>query len=532
MTMQIKPQEKLKDAVASSRLFGDWLDGQLDADFVKPGNRGASEEIAAALESESACQAAPLFQSSWVDGWMQTQEQDLSLDSDRILLRSQVASLRAGKADIVVTGQQPGFLGGPLYTLYKVATTIALARFRSVAGRPTVPVFWSGDDDDDLVEALHPVALKPGGLGLVTGPAEITKAGPKQRPGMLGRRSGDPVTAAGAVWLEQIAAGSSVPTDPLTPDLAAIWAEAVSAGWTWSRLARRSLLRVFQGTGLMIVSGDDSGLHAAAGPLYDLILEKHEELANLAEIRGNKLAGHRWHAQINQRSLKNPLFLVDGDSRVPWRSGSSVPDTSQLRPGVMLRSPVQDWLLRPAAVVVGPGELAYLRQLDTVYGELGIGRPPLVPRLFAWLLPVGMDPDSLHAFRERRTSDPRLAATLAEKAENEVRQILENILKKDLKLTENRALNLADGRSRRWRKGVEAMLRDEIERSLKEAVPLGPEWVFPGGKRQERRLAYLCAASIWGEDLVTTCLEAASQHLKLGAEGQWREFVIEVPSPQ
>jgi uncharacterized protein YllA (UPF0747 family) len=526
MTMHINPQEQLKEALVSSRLFVDWLQGRLDAGFVDPGHRDATVEVLRALEAESATSPAPLFQSSWVEGWMQDQEKDLPREEDRNLFRSQVASLKAGQADIVVTGQQPGFLGGPLYTLYKVATTIALARSRSLAGKPTVPVFWSGDDDDDLAEALHPVALAPGGSGLVKGPADGTPIRTKERPSMLGRRSGDPVTAAGAAWLERVARDGA---DLLAIDLAAIWKEALTTGWTWSRLARRSLLRVFRGTGLIVVSGDDPGLHAAASPLYELIREKAGHLAELAGVRGDELTSHGWHAQINQRSLKRPLFLVEDDRRVPWEPGSPLPAASDLRPGVMLRSPVQDWLLRPAAVVVGPGELAYLRQLDTVYRELGIGRPPLVPRLFAWLLPTGMVPESLKSFRERPTSDPSLAATLADKAENEAHRILENILKEDLNLPETRAFNLAEGRTRRWRKGVEAMLRDEIERTLRDAAPPGPEWVFPDGHRQERILAYLGAACLWGEDLVAACLEAAGQHLELGTTGNWREFVIEVP---
>lgn len=529
MTMHIKPQEKLKEAVPSSRLFSDWIDGRLDASFVEPGQRGAAAEMEAALEADRTAEAVPLFQSSWVEGWMKTQALDLPSESDRDLFISQVASLKAAEADIVVTGQQPGFLGGPLYTLYKVATTIALARVRSLAGKPTVPVFWSGDDDDDLAEALHPVALEQGGAELVPGPAEVVPVGRKERPGMLGRRSGDPVTAAGSVWLNQM---SAINGNPLALDLSAIWKEAVADGWTWSRLARRSLLRVFSGTGLMVVSGDDPGLHATAAPLYESIREKTDALAELAENRGNELINHGWHAQINKRSLRRPLFRVEGNKRLPWEPGSPYPDPSELRPGVMLRSPVQDWLLRPAAVVVGPGELAYLRQLDPVYEELGINRSPLVPRFFAWLLPEEMDPVLLKTFRERRTSDPQLAAKLAEKAENEARQILGNILKDDLKLPENRAMALAEGRSRRWRKGVEAMLRDEIERSGREAPPLGPDWVFPQGSRQERLLAYLCAAGIWGDDLVASCLEAAAEHLGLGTKGKWREFVIEVPSPQ
>ena len=155
MTMRFKPQDELKEAVVSSRLFSDWLDGSLDASFVNPGRQAARVELATALETEGTTEAAPLFQAPWVDGWMNTQVLDMPRDSDRDLFHSLFALLAAGQADIVVTGQQPGFLGGPLYTLYKVATTIALARSRSLAGKPTVPVFWSGDDGQCEQQALH-----------------------------------------------------------------------------------------------------------------------------------------------------------------------------------------------------------------------------------------------------------------------------------------------------------------------------------------------------------------------------------------
>jgi hypothetical protein len=94
-----------------------------------------------------------------------------------------------------------------------------------------------------------------------------------------------------------------------------------------------------------------------------------------------------------------------------------------------------------------------------------------------------------------------------------------------------RAASLAAGRARRWRKGVAAMLQDEIKRSRRAQVPAGPAWVFPGGARQERRLAYLCAVALWGEDLAAASLEAAARHLERGTRHDWREFVIEVPEP-
>ena len=534
MNMQIKPQDPLQDAVPASRLFADWLTGDLEADFPASADQGAARELDLVLQGEppapeKSSAPAPLFRSAWVSGWAESMAADLPGDKDRTLFHSQLAALQTGEAEVVITGQQPAYLGGPLYTLYKVATAIVLARKRSAAGRPTVPVFWSGDDDDDLAEALGPVAWDPASGVIHRSPESPSGPGTAGRPRMLGRLSSDPWSIEAARWLAQVSAGERAKTDPLPADLAVIWRDAVADGRPWSRLAQRTLLRVFAGCGLMVVSGDDSGLHEAAGPLYERILARSGVLTELAAQRGRDLVARGWHAQINARSLAQPLFTVEGDRRQVYQPGNTAPDPACLRPGVMLRSPVQDWLLRPAAVVVGPGELAYLRQLDPLYGELGIPRPPLVPRLFAWLVPAGFDPAGLRDFREHGTTDPGLAARLADEAEENVRRILAGILTRELGVETERAASLAGGRARRWRKGVAAMLEDEIQRSRREQVPLCPAWLFPDGMRQERHLAYLCATALWGGDLVTACLEAAARHLECGPGNNWREFVIEVP---
>ncbi|HEY0839609.1 MAG TPA: bacillithiol biosynthesis BshC, partial [Vulgatibacter sp.] len=53
-----------------------------------------------------------------------------------------VARLREGAA-AVVTGQQVGLFLGPLYTLYKAASAVRIARaLAEETGAPVVPVFW------------------------------------------------------------------------------------------------------------------------------------------------------------------------------------------------------------------------------------------------------------------------------------------------------------------------------------------------------------------------------------------------------
>ena len=60
--------------------------------------------------------------------------------------------------DIVVTGQQPGLMGGPLFTFHKAATAIRLCReINEVASGPrVVPLFWNHSDDHDHRDTEDP----------------------------------------------------------------------------------------------------------------------------------------------------------------------------------------------------------------------------------------------------------------------------------------------------------------------------------------------------------------------------------------
>jgi hypothetical protein len=65
-------------------------------------------------------------------------------------------ALRNG-AGTVVTGQQVGLFGGPLFTPFKAATALARARQATAAGRPHAAIFWLATEDHDFAEINHVV---------------------------------------------------------------------------------------------------------------------------------------------------------------------------------------------------------------------------------------------------------------------------------------------------------------------------------------------------------------------------------------
>src|SRR5271154_1671431 len=73
-----------------------------------------------------------------------------------------LARLKQGAA-AVVTGQQVGLFGGPMFAIYKALTAVKLAEEATAAGVDAVPVFWLATSDHDLAEENHVAFPGPDG---------------------------------------------------------------------------------------------------------------------------------------------------------------------------------------------------------------------------------------------------------------------------------------------------------------------------------------------------------------------------------
>src|ERR1051326_364055 len=70
--------------------------------------------------------------------------------SDKTL--TNVNLLREADCVAVVSGQQAGLFGGPLYTIYKALSAVKLAECMTQRGVKAVPVFWIATEDHDFAE--------------------------------------------------------------------------------------------------------------------------------------------------------------------------------------------------------------------------------------------------------------------------------------------------------------------------------------------------------------------------------------------
>jgi bacillithiol biosynthesis cysteine-adding enzyme BshC len=309
------------------------------------------------------------------------------------------ARLRDPRSVAIVTGQQAGVFGGPLYTLLKALTAVRVAG--NVArdhGVPAVPVFWIDSEDHDWAEVASASVLdaefQPRSLTL---PA----------PDGAGQTPVAQLRLDAAITATVEALEASLQQTEFTAPLMARLAEAYAPGRGVSEAFGRWLETWLGPLGLVVFDCADPAAKPLAARLFTEELEHPGRTSALAVHAGEALQARGFHAQVDAHLDAAALFHL-GEGRQPIRiaeggysvAGLTVPSGTlvaeaaahpeRFSPNVLLRPLVQDALFPTAAYVSGPSELAYLGQLRGVYEAFGVPMPLVVPRAHATLLDTGV----------------------------------------------------------------------------------------------------------------------------------------------
>jgi bacillithiol biosynthesis cysteine-adding enzyme BshC len=299
---------------------------------------------------------------------------------------------------VVVTGQQAGLFGGPLFTLLKALTTIQLAeRTSRQHGVPAIPVFWIDAEDHDWAEvasitvldadlAPRRVTLPP-----VPGAGELPVAQVR-------------IDDAIATALDELA--TALPSTEFTDRLLTDLRETYRPGAGMADAFGRWLERCLGHFGLVVFDSSDPAAKPLAAQVFRHELEHPGKTAALAAEAGAALAARGYHAQVTINPDAVSLFWLDqgrqpirradgrflvGERQEDARTLIDLAEHSPERfsPNVLLRPVVQDTLFPTACYVSGPSELAYLGQLRGVYEHCGVPMPLMYPRGMATLLDAG-----------------------------------------------------------------------------------------------------------------------------------------------
>jgi bacillithiol biosynthesis cysteine-adding enzyme BshC len=302
---------------------------------------------------------------------------------------------RLGKAGTyaVVTGQQVGLFGGPLYTVYKAATAILLASKlkQKFPQKDFVPVFWLEGEDHDFAEMsaaafpdreghVTPVAYLPGGLL------------PERNTGPVGEMVFDEWIDKAIDRVQELL----TPTE-FTPPLMAMLRSCYARQKTFNEAFARWLGFLFRDHGLVFLSVNHPRLKRLLSPVFLKEISNFPEVSQLVITQSAELE-QQYHAQIKTKSINLFLFHKGGRYLIePRETDFSLKGTRHflskeellqiarespefLSPNVVLRPIAQDTVLPTVVYVAGPSEIAYHAQLKPVYEYFGTVRPLLYPR--------------------------------------------------------------------------------------------------------------------------------------------------------
>lgn len=258
--------------------------------------------------------------------------------------------------DTVVTGQQIGLLGGPLYTTYKVLGAVYLAR--RINGNA---VYWLETNDADFNE-INRIDFPDAEGRLKTLKWNIDSGG----------------YSCGYIEVDDTLVSlletffSAIRQTEFTPVLKDMALGAYSKGRSLAEASETLASELFGHYGIRLFTPFDAEFKAFIQPILRKEAERTPE-------------GEQCNCFCMMDKQRKTLFRKEG--RYQLRDGTPVDiETFELVPNVKTRSICQDAYFNTHTYVAGPGEVKYLAELDAAFAFHGVKKEAVQPRMSVTLL--------------------------------------------------------------------------------------------------------------------------------------------------
>ena len=297
----------------------------------------------------------------------------------------------AERGIMVTTGQQPGLLGGPLYSLYKGISAIRLAeQLERLLARPVLPVFWVASEDHDWDEADHTY--------LIDTANELIRLQVPD-PGHAHRALHRIQLGEELVGVVEQAVRNLPSTDFSAPYVDQL-REAYKPGATLADGFAAVLSSLLAPLGMCFADAASPAVKELSGPLLLKELDRAEAHETLLREAADKLESAGFSPQVPILDGAVNLFLEgpEGRERI-YRNGNDFKlrrshesvsaaavrerveaDPLTLSPNVLLRPVVESTIFPVISYVAGPGEVAYYAQIKTLFEAYGLMMPVIYPR--------------------------------------------------------------------------------------------------------------------------------------------------------
>jgi bacillithiol biosynthesis cysteine-adding enzyme BshC len=278
----------------------------------------------------------------------------------------------------VTTGHQLNIFGGPLYIIYKIVTTINLARLLKIAypDYNFVPVYWMATEDHDFAEiaSVH----------------------------LFGKTFKWEQEAGGAV-------GALSPKELTTimdqfPESVSLFERAYSNNDTLADAVRQYMHELFGKSGLVTLDANHPLLKRQFLPVItselsdigcsDLVRETSQSLSKMGydtPVHAREINLFYLRENMRERIVREgDLFRILRTSKrfsqqAILEEAQNYPE--RFSPNVVLRPLYQETILPNLAYVGGPSEIPYWMQLKAIFESNQTPFPALIPRNFGLYVP-------------------------------------------------------------------------------------------------------------------------------------------------
>jgi bacillithiol biosynthesis cysteine-adding enzyme BshC len=306
--------------------------------------------------------------------------------------------LENNRCFVVMTGQQPGLLTGPLYTLYKAIHVVKLADYLSKKYKQNfIPIFWNAAEDNDWDEVNYICLYIQN---------EICKIKMKFLQDINVNNMSFFKVPVDTIDIPQLLHDIKISTpDTEFKEYYIKFVENINTyANNFSDIFSAFMLKIFEKYGLIIVNPYSREIKNI---VKDILLEelKVPLLTNkLLNTAGEALIKDRYKPKLHKPVSRCNLFLEEDNIRdklwfkddIFWTSKrryslSELIDILDKAPerftsDVVIRPILASFLFPVVIYIAGPGEIAYYAQLKGIYERYNLIMPVIIPRISLTLI--------------------------------------------------------------------------------------------------------------------------------------------------
>lgn len=299
----------------------------------------------------------------------------------------------AGNEPLIITGQQPAYFTGPIYSIHKAITAILLSRKLSALHKVKVlPMYWVGSDDHDFEEAAtaHFLNRRHEHFSMRYTPQTD-----------INNRSLYHVPLEDSIHEAIDTLATQCIGSEFAQDIRTMLHDSLNASDSLADWSTRLLAQLSKDTELLFVAPHLPAIRKAAQQVMRQEIESPLESTRLLNEQGKKLTALNYDVQLVKGENEVNFFLeCDGLRRKVIHEANTfvLPDENaqftqdemlallqdspdRFSPNVVTRCQVQQSVFPCIAYVGGPGEIAYWAQMKPVFEHFSLAMPVVYPRM-------------------------------------------------------------------------------------------------------------------------------------------------------